>query len=219
VYRTLRARGSQALRRTILKDGTSESVWVRQVMNRSVRSILDGLPPASSACLEVSGDFWAPLPWKSYSTLSFPEFDLLAPPADFEGWGAADVVICEQVLEHVEDPAIAMSTLQRLVRPGGTVLVSTPFLLRIHRHPIDCWRFTPHGLSLLMQRSGFENVNVWSWGNRRCIRANFRRWAPHRPWRTLKNEPDFPMVVWATGVSNQAPDRQGGSNVRSMIGR
>jgi SAM-dependent methyltransferase len=37
----------------------------------------------------------------------------------------ADLVVCFEVLEHVYDPASFVQTLARLVRPGGTVFVST----------------------------------------------------------------------------------------------
>ena len=35
-------------------------------------------------------------------------------------------------------------------------------------------------------------------GNRRCVVANFRGWPSWVRWKhTLRNEPDFPVVVWA----------------------
>ena len=39
--------------------------------------------------------------------------------------GGYDVVSCMEMLEHVPDPAKMVATLARLVRPGGTVFVST----------------------------------------------------------------------------------------------
>ncbi|MBI5329712.1 MAG: class I SAM-dependent methyltransferase [Betaproteobacteria bacterium] len=39
--------------------------------------------------------------------------------------GFADLAVCFEVLEHVYDPASFVQTLARLVRPGGTVFVST----------------------------------------------------------------------------------------------
>ena len=51
------------------------------------------------------------------------------PPARY------DVVICEQVLEHVLDPGAAAANLRGLCAPGGHVVVSTPFLIRVHELP------------------------------------------------------------------------------------
>ena len=39
--------------------------------------------------------------------------------------GAFDLVTCMEMLEHVPDPAVALAALQRLVRPGGDIVVST----------------------------------------------------------------------------------------------
>ena len=53
---------------------------------------------------------------------SFPAFDLCAPLTETRRF---DVVICEQVIEHVEDPWAAVANLRELARPGGHVIVST----------------------------------------------------------------------------------------------
>ena len=39
--------------------------------------------------------------------------------------GKFDVITCMEMLEHVPDPAITMSVLAKLVRPGGDVFIST----------------------------------------------------------------------------------------------
>ena len=38
---------------------------------------------------------------------------------------------------------------------------------------------------------------VDSWGNRQCVVGNFDRWPAYRRWHSLRNEPDFPVQVWA----------------------
>jgi SAM-dependent methyltransferase len=168
--------------------------WLREVMNRDVRAVLDGLGPADLDIVEISGDNWGDLPWRSRAVLEFPGFDL-CDPASFAG--PFDLVLCEQVLEHVEDPLAAVRTLRRLCKPEGHVLVSTPFLLRLHGHPEDFWRFTPAGMEKLLTSQGLSPVWVRSWGNRRAVRANLGRWATYRRGRSLRNEADVPMVVWA----------------------
>ena len=69
-----------------------------------------------------------------------------------------DGVICMEVLEHVSDPFQAARELVRVVRPGGLLLVTVPFLAPYHgksgqtashkTYP-DNWRFTHTGLELL----------------------------------------------------------------------
>jgi 2-polyprenyl-3-methyl-5-hydroxy-6-metoxy-1,4-benzoquinol methylase len=40
-----------------------------------------------------------------------------------------DVVICEQVLEHIENLAVPLATIARLVKPGGRAFVGVPIFL------------------------------------------------------------------------------------------
>lgn len=69
-----------------------------------------------------------------------------------------DLVVCTEVLEHVNDPFAAVKELHRLVRNGGTVAVSTPFNFRLHNPLPDNWRFTIHGLRILFK--DFKTVEV-----------------------------------------------------------
>ncbi len=129
-----------------------------------------GSSPAALEAAEISGDNHAAKPWKRFESLDFPAFDLCAPLSQREEF---DVVICEQVIEHVDDPWRAAQNLRGLCAPGGHVIVSTPFLIRVHELPAygmkDYWRFTPRGLRTLLERAGLEVDEVGSWGNRACV--------------------------------------------------
>jgi hypothetical protein len=86
-----------------------------------------------------------------------------------------------------------------MLRPGGYFVVTTPFLVRLHDSPIDCSRWTETGLSYLLQECGFaeNDIQTHAWGNRACIKANFNAWRRYGWYRSLANEPNFPVVVWA----------------------
>ena len=172
--------------------------WQRVTLNAAVGQHLDSLGPARLRAAEISGDAQAGRPWRSFTSLDFPDFDLCAP---LNGHERYDVVICEQVLEHVVDPVKAAGNLQGLCVPGGQVIVSTPFLIRIHELPAygmgDYWRFTPRGLRTLLERAGLIVDRVGAWGNRSCIAGNFDVWPSYRRWHSLRNEPDLPVQVWA----------------------
>lgn len=75
-----------------------------------------------------------------------------APFAD----GSFDVVVCNQVLEHVPRPMIVASEMFRLVREGGVCLVTAPFLFPYHADPGDYFRYTESGLCQIMTDSGFS---------------------------------------------------------------
>ena len=78
-----------------------------------------------------------------------------------------DRIICSEVLEHVTDPAQAVSELGRVLKPGGLLAVSvpTPFTERAYRFASDDYFntpgghvriFTPRRLVRLMARAGLE---------------------------------------------------------------
>ena len=74
--------------------------------------------------------------------------------------GCADLVISNQVLEHVDDPAAHLGELRRLSAPGGTLLLSTHGHWMYHPDPGDYWRWTGPGLRRLVERAGFEVLDI-----------------------------------------------------------
>jgi len=88
--------------------------------------------------------------------------DVENPAADLEGSVEAlpvedtsfDVVLCTQVLEHVEHPGQAVRELYRVTAPGGRVLASTHGVQVYHPSPTDYWRWTHAGLAAMFERSG-----------------------------------------------------------------
>lgn len=172
--------------------------WQRVALDRAVDDYIGTLDPSALSAAEISGAGQADRGWKQFTSLDYPVFDLCAP---LEDEGEFDVVICEQVLEHVLDPKAAASNLRGLCRPGGRVIVSTPFLIRIHELPaygmFDYWRFTPRGLQTLLEGAGLEVESVGSWGNHESVVGNLDRWSAYRKWHPLHNEPEIPVQVWA----------------------
>ncbi len=69
-----------------------------------------------------------------------------------------DVVLCNQVLEHCDDPVQAVSELRRVTAPGGRVLVSTHGVMPYHPSPTDYWRWTHAGLEKLFADNGSLGV-------------------------------------------------------------
>ncbi|MEY4575711.1 MAG: hypothetical protein RL701_414 [Pseudomonadota bacterium] len=65
-----------------------------------------------------------------------------------------DVVISTQVLEHVQEPRVALHEAVRVLRPGGRLLLTVPGVWPTHEAPHDYWRFTRHGLLHLLETEG-----------------------------------------------------------------
>lgn len=57
-----------------------------------------------------------------------------------------DFIIMMEVLEHVKEPFIAVSEIYRVLKPGGRVILSTPFIYPVHAEPHDYFRYTKNGL-------------------------------------------------------------------------
>ena len=75
-----------------------------------------------------------------------------------------DAVICESVLEHVEDPIRAARELYRVLKPGGYCFVYVPFLYYYHAEKSyykDYWRFTEDAIrSIFRDFSSLELAAV-----------------------------------------------------------
>lgn len=71
------------------------------------------------------------------------------------GDGAFDVVLCSQVLEHVFTPEVFLREIRRVLRPGGTLILTVPFAWDEHEQPRDFARYSSFGLSALLERNGF----------------------------------------------------------------
>lgn len=90
-----------------------------------------------------------------------------APP---DVWGSAlrlpfrtdsfDSVLSSQVLEHVPEPGRALHEIQRVLRPGGCLILTAPHMWGIHEEPHDYFRFTPFGLDYLARKAGLEPLSV-----------------------------------------------------------
>ena len=82
------------------------------------------------------------------------------------------------------------------------LLISTPFLQKIHDFPVDCGRWTPLGMKYFLSEADFpiEAIHTGSWGNRAAVKANlkFNYFPRYNPLvHSMKNEEMFPVQVWA----------------------
>ena len=184
--------------RPFIAHGGLTNQWARIVMNHETEALVQAIGPEDKSALEISGQSWLTrAKFKTFRSVNFPEYDVCAGLLGNEKF---DVVIAEQVFEHLLWPYRAVRNVYEMLNPGGAFLITTPFLLKVHHHPVDCSRWTELGIRHLLAEGGFDldRVTTGSWGNRDCVQANFPRWQIYQSWRhSLKNEPDFPIVVWA----------------------
>ena len=71
-----------------------------------------------------------------------------------------NTVFCSQVLEHTPEPCLLLREACRVLCPGGAFIVSAPHLSYIHAIPEDYYRYTNYGLTFLLRRAGFEQIEM-----------------------------------------------------------
>jgi SAM-dependent methyltransferase len=71
-----------------------------------------------------------------------------------------DSAICTAVLEHLEEPELALQECYRILKLGGVAIYSVPFIWHLHEEPRDFYRFTKYGLKYLFEKVGFEIIEI-----------------------------------------------------------
>ena len=164
---------------------------------------------ARGSVLEVGGAYGAihsmfPREHIDYTPTDAPNVDVHDLPfAD----STFDYVICDQVIEHVRNPFVAVEEMHRVLKSGGWLILATCFHVPVHKrgdNPTDYWRFTLDGLRELVR--DFTNVyQCEGWGNREAISiihfGGPYRFTPVQGRSQLErivtyNEPDVPISVW-----------------------
>lgn len=79
--------------------------------------------------------------------------------------GTVDSVLCSEVFEHVFNLPDILKEFQRLLKPGGVLLATCPFVWKEHELPYDYARYTLYALDDLMVSNGFKKVEASKGGN------------------------------------------------------
>ena len=123
--------------------------------NKPYKPLYDPLVSSQIGCDIIQSD-------KNLVDVICPITDLSFPDQQF------DTVLCTQVLEHVYEHDKMMQEIHRVMKPGGTIILTVPFAWELHEEPYDFFRYTRHSLKELFERSGFT-INY--------IKPNGGKWA------------------------------------------
>lgn len=75
--------------------------------------------------------------------------------------GLFDGVICTAVLEHVADETVVLREILRVLKKGGKLILTIPFIHHYHRDPEDYRRLSHVGLEKLLEKNGFINIKTY----------------------------------------------------------
>jgi SAM-dependent methyltransferase len=117
-----------------------------------------------------------------------------------------DIVINTQVLEHVPDPLAALRELNRVLKPGGHLLLTVPLTAPLHGEPWHFFHFTHYALAELAGRSNFHLLRCekiggafWTLGKR--LPDAFRKWMKqYDPTRARKRGQSVALCVLLSAV-------------------
>lgn len=131
-----------------------------RMIHRDLRSIL---PTLSGRILDVGCGYAPYRKWLNEEHCSYVGLDIdggdnvadirvlsdVAWPIEKE---SIDVVICTQVIEHVNDLDFVMHELRKVLKPGGLLIVSVPFSYNEHGAPFDFRRLSVFGVMELLKK-------------------------------------------------------------------
>jgi len=137
--------------------GTSEGPYRGVFAPHVTRYVGLEYPPS---ILEKRPDLWEILERAKQSVDVFGDGNRL-PFAD----GSVDTVLSTEVLEHLPEPRNCMREMARILKPGGTLLLTVPFQQPLHELPWDFYRFTPSALRELARDAGLEVEIIEPRGN------------------------------------------------------
>jgi ubiquinone/menaquinone biosynthesis C-methylase UbiE len=100
-----------------------------------------------------------------------------------------DCALATEVLEHCPDPELVLKETARVLKPGGALLFTVPFLWPLHEVPHDEYRYTPFSIKRHLENSGFENVNISATGGWHASLAQLLGlWAKRSPMSKRKKK-------------------------------
>ncbi len=75
--------------------------------------------------------------------------------------GAFDAILCAEVIEHIPDPVAALKEFARLLKPGGTLILTAPFASLVHFAPYHfCTGFSRYWYEHHLPANGLKIENL-----------------------------------------------------------
>lgn len=73
---------------------------------------------------------------------------------------SVDVILCTEVLHDLPEPDLFFAEVKRLLKKEGILIMTSPFVVPIVDGSYDHYRYTRHGLTYRIQKSGLEVKSI-----------------------------------------------------------
>ena len=95
--------------------------------------------------------------------MPFPQkaIDLFCPATDVPlPDESVDCILCTEVMQDMKEPSELINECYRLLKKGGTLILTTPYLVPIADGQWDNYRFTQYGLKYVIEKGGFKELEI-----------------------------------------------------------
>jgi 2-polyprenyl-3-methyl-5-hydroxy-6-metoxy-1,4-benzoquinol methylase len=154
---------------TVLDVGCGDGFFLRRLARAGYHGV--GID-VSSAGIELAKNVLA----------EFPQCEVhCAPIQEFRPDAAYPIATCGETLEHIEDDVAFLTQINRLLQPGGTLVLSVPIDISLWtQHDVEAGHFRRYSKTELfekLQRAGFavEDYTVWGFPLVRLSHLQIRR--------------------------------------------
>ena len=106
--------------------------------------------------------------------------------------GFFDAIFSSEVFEHVFNLDDILTEVNRVLKSGGTMLITLPFIWEEHEKPYDFARYTSFGIKHLLEKHGFEVIRLEKSTN--DIETVFQVWINYLVLHVLPQAPKLQML-------------------------
>ena len=124
-----------------------------------------------------------------------------------------DSAMATEVLEHSFNPDETLNEIFRVLKNDGVFFFTVPFIWPLHEVPYDAYRYTPFSLKILLERAGFEQIEIKSLGGWHASFAQMLGlWATESPLLGYKKKWAFKIAKLLIPylLKNDVPDNNFG---------